>query len=344
MVTSNANDQVNWYAHDAPTGIAVTRAPGTSGPDAGLTEPVEAIVGPDGNVYVSGFVSANIVRYNPTTGAFIDQFVDATALAPPRTNLYGMAFGPDGNLYVISPLSSEVLRFNRTTGAFIDAFVTAGLGGLTDPTGLSFGPDGHLYVSDYTNSAVYRYDGNTGASIDTFVTTNVINPEDMTFGPDGNGDGELDLYVADDNAENVLRFQGPLGVSPGTYIDDFVAAGSVREAQGVAFGPDGHLYVSSWRDDEVLRFNRTTGAYIDDYVTPGLGGLNTAGYFSFIPGHQVMVLRRRRRRWSWCRSPRWAWTVRWSFSGRRAPRSTTWASTCTGPCRRMVPTSGSRRR
>jgi len=55
----------------------------------------------------------------------------------------------------------------------------------------------------------------------------------------------------------------------------------------VVFGPEGHLYVSSWSGDDVRRFDGTTGAYIDTYVSTNV---RTPGYHTFIPGHQVRVL------------------------------------------------------
>ena len=286
-VASSRNDEVNWYAHDAATNIAVTRAPVTSGPDFGLLYPQGVIVGRDGNVYVSGWDSGNVVRYNPTTGAAMDEFATGGTAAA------GMAFGPDGNLYVADPSARTVRRYNGTTGAFIDLFVTAGLGGLDEAEGLAFGPDGHLYVSDFRNDGVYRYNGSTGAFIDEFVAAGDLNlrdPEDIVFGPDGNSDGELDLYVANDGNHNVVRYQGPLGASPGTFINEFVAASAGRNAQGIGFGPDGRFYVGSWGNDTVERFNGTTGAYIDNYVTAQLGGLRETTYYAFIPGHQVMVI------------------------------------------------------
>ena len=104
----------------------------------------------------------------------------------------------------------------------------------TEAEGLTFGPDGNLYVSDFTNNGVYRYNGSTGAFIDEFVTAgdpNLDDPEDLVFGPDGNSDGELDLYVANDGDHNVVRYQGPSGASPGAFIDEFVAASAGTNAR-----------------------------------------------------------------------------------------------------------------
>ena len=43
----------------------------------------------------------------------------------------------------------------------------------------------------------------------------------------------------------------------GAFIDEFVVAGSggIIEADGLAFGPDGNLYVSSHITDKVPRFD-----------------------------------------------------------------------------------------
>ena len=92
VAASSINDKLNWYDN-----TGAPRTPAQSGPDAGLDYPLDPIIGPDGNVYVSGFNSGNVVRYNATTGAFIDEFI--TAGSGGLTAAYGMAFGPDGYLY-----------------------------------------------------------------------------------------------------------------------------------------------------------------------------------------------------------------------------------------------------
>jgi hypothetical protein len=63
------------------------------------------------------------------------------------------------------------------------------------------------------------------------------------FGPDGNGDGAQDLYVASGETDEVRRYDG----NSGAFIDIFVTAGSggLDDPGDLAFGPDGSLVVSS---------------------------------------------------------------------------------------------------
>ena len=245
----------------------------------GLNDPIELVIGPDGNLYVSGEFSDNVLRYNAVTGAFIDEFVVANSggLNSPG----GLTFGSDGNLYVASFRNDKVLRYDGTTGAFIDEFVTAGSGGLDRAYGLLFGPDGNLYVNSYNNNQVLRYDGMTGAFIDEFVSAGsggLSTPEQMIFGPDGN------LYIASFDTNEVLRYNG----STGLFMDAFVTAGlgGLDKTTGLAFGPDGNLYVADLQDGVIIRYNGDTGAYIDEYVS---SGLSTPNFVNFLPQQQVTV-------------------------------------------------------
>ncbi len=248
----------------------------------GLDDPIQAIIGPDGKLYVSGEKSDDVLRYDPLTGAFIDIFV--TNGSGGLNEASGMTFGPDGHLYVSSGATDEVLRFDGATGAFVDDFVTSQSGGLRAPYSLTFGPDGHLYVASFTQDNVLRFDGATGAFIDIFVTAGsggLNTPEQLTFGPDGH------LYVASLSTSDVLRYHG----ATGAFIDMFVTTnlGGLDEPAGLAFGPDGHLYVADYRNDLILRYDGTTGAFIDTYVSAGSGGLDQPIFTTFLPQHQVHV-------------------------------------------------------
>jgi streptogramin lyase len=189
-----------------------------------------------------------------------------------------ITIGPDGNLYVVT-LSSTVLRYNSGTGQFISTFVSQGSGGLSvsDPAGLAFGPDGNLYVASRGTNQVLSYNGTTGAFISAFVSAGLgglSGPTGITFGADGN------LYVGSFNNNEIMRYNGPLAADPGTADPasgqsgaTFVASssGGVFQPYHAIFSPDGNLYVTGEQTDGVLRYNGTTGAFINTFVPDTLG-------------------------------------------------------------------------
>ncbi|MCP3905779.1 MAG: DUF11 domain-containing protein [Planctomycetes bacterium] len=236
----------------------------------GLNVPALMTFGPDGNLYVASTLSDEILRYDGTTGAFIDDFVSSQSgglddPANPR-------FGPDGNLYVSSGSTHEVLRYDGTTGAFIDDFVTAQSGGLGDPIGMAFGPEGDsLYVVSNDSSEVLRYDAVTGVFMDVFTTIGAPDdPADIVFGPDGH------VYVSTDSG-SVLRYDGATGAPLGV----FASGGGLSAARALEFGPDGNLYVASAGSDAVLRYDGATGSFIDEFASGG--GLNQPVGIAFGP-------------------------------------------------------------
>jgi hypothetical protein len=211
-ITSNDTHSVMRY--DGKTGAPLP-APGQTGANfvpprsGGLQNPAQFIFGPDGNLYVDSQTNNAVLRYDGTTGVFIDVFIPTGrgGLDSPR----GLVFGPDGNLYIKCP--SSVLRYDGTTGASLPApgrsgaVFASGLG--EDGPPLVFGPDGNLYVGDFVKSQILRLSGTTGQILDTFVSPssgglNGPGPL-MLFGPDNN------LYVCSENNNRVLRYDGMTG-------------------------------------------------------------------------------------------------------------------------------------
>jgi len=171
------------------------------------------------------------------------------------------------DLLVASGDTDSILRFDGDTGEAKGVFVSAGSGGLIDPLSPTFGPDGNLYVisNDSSDIRVLKYSGTSGAFLSTFIDIGPGAASDIQFGPDGN------LYLATISTFGVLRYHG----TTGAFLGVAASGNGIRRASGIDFGSDGLLYVldsDSTVDtfnDRVLRFNPVTGAFVDQFVTPG---------------------------------------------------------------------------
>jgi len=89
-----------------------------------------------------------------------------------------------------------------------------------------------------------------------------------------------DLLVAIFNANGrVLRYNEHTG----QYLDTFVPNTNMmlNLPHGLAYGPDGNLYVASAGNDSVLRYDGTNGAFIDAFVTNSSGGLDYSVWVEF---------------------------------------------------------------
>ena len=268
LVASEASNTIFRFA---PTSGDFVDAFGNPG---GTSFPVEIELGPDGLLYVSGYTSNDVQRFT-TAGAYVDTVIGSGAgMGGPS----GLAFGPDGDLFISAFDSMKVFRYDIGTDTlteFVSTWPTAG-----NPNDIVFGPDGDLYVADYSTNEILRFDGDSGEYLGAFFTGGGINsPEQMTFGPGG------ELFVSNNGSNDVLRVS-----ADGSSISVFATHPSLSSITGLEFGPDGHLYVANNSGGAITRFDGSTGAFIDEYVSDGAGGLNGSYYLKFLPSEQVTVV------------------------------------------------------
>lgn len=150
----------------------------------------------------------------------------------------------------------------------------------------AIGAQAALLVGNTRGDNVVMIDEKTGAYLGDFIAAGsggLTDPDDLTLGPDGK------VYVSSgsNTTGSILRYS-----SSGVFIDTFATGHGLMRPYGNAFGPDGNLYVASFRSDQILRFNGSTGEFIDVFAKgngTAAGLLNGPNDLGFAPNGKLYV-------------------------------------------------------
>jgi len=181
-------------------------------------------------------------------------------------NRFGsLTVDPSGRVVVADNGTSEVRRVDATGAVTLAAGLTGGFSGVTDGTGsgaqfvdlgisIASAPSGVLYVGDSfvvrrigTDDAVTTVAGSTTAfgAVDGNATTARFNRIfGLAVGPTGDvfvGDAGNNAVRRVDALGNVTTYAGVMG--QGSHVDGAIAVARFLSPRGVAFAPDGSLYV-----------------------------------------------------------------------------------------------------
>ncbi|MFN0011637.1 MAG: hypothetical protein ACKVS8_08345 [Phycisphaerales bacterium] len=88
-----------------------------------------------------------------------------------------------------------------------------------------------------------------------------------------------DLLVSSRFSNTIIRYNGQTGALVGT----FASGPQLRNPNGIAYGPDGNLYVGLGDAGSILRYNGQTGAFMNTFVAAGSGGLASVRDIAFGP-------------------------------------------------------------
>jgi hypothetical protein len=217
-------------------------------------------VGDAGDNTVKRFSTAGWSSLDGSKGAFVTQ--GSGSLTGPRGLLIAGSQLVVINQNVNQPQPGAVLQFFLKNGSFPGAWVPQ-----SDPSA-PFAPRGAAikngviyvasFVADNSNSgtpgAVLAFAGSgTLLGRVTPPVASSSHPRAVVVGPDGL------LYVSNVPAfppvlgGQVLRFDPTTLEFKGTFIDDSGGDGHLNRPEGLVFGPDGRLYVTSFRATDTDR-------------------------------------------------------------------------------------------
>lgn len=245
------------------------------------------------NLYVGDIQNDTVERLDTASATFARVFVHSSDDA----GAYKMA-GPRGMIFVGNELivanqnanlgiSGEILRFDATTGLFTGAFIpSASAHAPFAPRGIVLGPGHSLLVADLGNfdaphpGRVAQYDstGNFMRNLDTTGFPAGFYPRGLVMGPDGflYVSAVGNLAVGERAPGYVLRFDP----AAGEFVDVVADASSgLHRPEGLAFGPDGKLYVTTF----------LTGSDLDGVVVYDVGSKAKLGQINLWSAGQDRV-------------------------------------------------------
>jgi PQQ-dependent dehydrogenase (s-GDH family) len=228
-----------------------------------LSAPHNLLYGPDGALWITERIGKNITRIDPNSGEELSSTpVPGVHQSGGQDGLMGMAFDPDFSstryIYVAYTYADEAVEeverelkitrftYDPATNTISEPFdLITGLPGSNDHNSgrMTFGPDGMLYytIGDQGNNQFSRFCMEIQAQ--ALPTAEEVAAQDwgtyqgkvLRMNPDGS--------IPEDNPEiNGVR----------SHIFTY----GHRNPQGIAVGPNGHLYISEHgdkSDDEVSR-------------------------------------------------------------------------------------------
>jgi hypothetical protein len=203
-----------------------------------------------------------------------------------------------GQLLVSDRVTNTILQFGWD-GSFQKQLVgpanSLSTSDLDGPAAMAFGNGNDLFVASQNTGEVLRFDRQTGQYLGSFAS-GIYGPGGLMFDPASNV-----LYVSEFgnmDGQKIDRFNAAPGASFGASLGSIGLDSDPKTGRaGMALGPDGALYVSSFFDGRILRVNDPAGSSpsapttfaqgpmgfmgTNSLVFDSAGNLDAVGLFSF---------------------------------------------------------------
>lgn len=252
----------------------------------GLKSPVNITLDSANNLYIPNYTGASVQEFSPQ-GSLIRTF--ATSFQPGDTSI-----AADGTVLINDYYGGAVYKYS-SSGQYEGLFAKLNLSRADFSV---FDASGNLYVSSFL-AGVIRKISPDGTTQSNFVT-GAYGVGGMVFDSMGN------LYASFDGpyssaGHDMIRKYSSTGVDLGAIV---TTTGLSRPA-GMAFGPDGILYVANWGNNTIHEFS-PSGTDLGVFATTGLGAPRDLAFSTTVVpepmslsligfGFAGLILRRRQR-------------------------------------------------
>jgi hypothetical protein len=204
-----------------------------------------------GDFIVASFGSNQLLLYSDQ-GQFIRLFHELAG----GEQLYHLENGPDNTIYV--PASMELFQLSAT-GTVLNAY------SLSEPAyDVAFGANGALLTVG-GNPECVRYAAPDYFTSELFGQPGLLQSAlAVAVGPNG------DIFVADSQGDEVLRYNGTTFAEIGVFGDANSSGNASGEGQlhyptFLRFGPNGNLFVANYGAGCISEYDGSTGAWIRNY-------------------------------------------------------------------------------
>jgi streptogramin lyase len=261
-----------------------------------VNNPYGLVIGPDGALYFCDLGNQRIRRLDLQTGAITaiagsgqrGHAGDGGPALEAALNMpHELCFDAAGHLYIVERDNHAVRRVDGATGVISTVAGTGepGFGGdggpatearLRIPHSIAFDAHGDLLICDIGNHRIRRLDLATG-TIDTYAGTGereptpsgaplagtpLNGPRTVVVGPDGS----LYLALREGNATYLIdpsaqRIEHLAGTGAQGYSGDGgpARAATLAGPKGLAYGPEGRLYVADTENHAIRAIDLATG-------------------------------------------------------------------------------------
>lgn len=235
------------------------------------------------SLYIGDARDNTVKSFDASTGAYRGIFVtkDGCPSNPKSSPLPGCLYGPTGLIFdgqshllvanqnVTLGFPGAIYEYSATAGAFVKALVPyTAMTPPPAPRGIVL-ESNTLFVASLSSvngtnpGALQAFNGTSGAFVGLLAPpaelASSFHPRGVVIGPDGL------LYVSNDpvlggNGGHILRFDPATRNFKDTFVSDGVCTCDFNRPEGLVFGPDGNVYVTSFRasqsdTDKILIFS-----------------------------------------------------------------------------------------